>query len=647
MKGDAYLRNAVALSLVLALFAGLALAEKAEEPAFGALTGNVSSSVAPLALSKVYAYHLSGQQLRKVDSDPGGNFQFERLPAGLYKIIAFKDGFVPAIALISRSTSEAFQYLRLELYKEDIQQPGADEGFWAVREKIPGDVLRDIEIQLAADDANAGVRSTLVNSDQIEAEMSAIAGVDQTLELGEASVAGARVDIESAISAVNIGLTGDYVTLQPIPGTSSGNEFSAEGRSQNISLQVLTKASTGLRVSTSNNYMSTVGPDDINDDFYVGLARHRVSWSQSLGRHGRSDLSAEYAEENNFFNRAVFAPFWIPDASRTLKVEGSYSTAINRTSSVRTGFRFRERQLRIDPNQTSALDYEPMQRVDLFGNSGMQVKPGILVEFGLYSTLADGSLALAPSGGVTVKLGQNWRAEASGSWRAHEDSRESPYQDFTPAMFGEYEPCQTLEEYCYKITLAHQGNDQNDLSIGLINRRFAETLHLYFNDDFFSRVESVYLVRGDNLPELQLTGTRRLSPRILARLSSNIAAGGGGILYAADKTSYQNEVRYLVTSLDTRFQQTDTGIFMAFHHVGQKLTPMGQTLETVPEMDLERLQLMLTQDLGILSRVASAWAVHLNMEVSRGNTPDDSENASVYENDELRKRVMGGVSVTF
>ena len=55
----------------------------------------------------------------------------------------------------------------------------------------------------------------------------------------------------------------------------------------------------------------------------------------------------------------------------------------------------------------------------------------------------------------------------------------------------------------------------------------------------------------------------------------------------------------------------------------------------------------LSQDLGILSRLASDWAIHLNMEVSRGTTPDDSENQARYDNEELRKRVMGGVSVSF
>lgn len=643
------MRNAAALTFVLLLAAAVCVAEPPEEPAFGALTGNVSSSIAPLALSKVYAYQLSGQHLTKVATDQNGNFQFERLPAGLYKIIAFKDGFVPAIALLSRSTSDAFQYLRLELFEENVEAPEAEDGFWAVRQRIPGDVLRDIEVEEAALDTDPipGFRSTRVGAGQIDAEMSAVAGVEQNLELGNASVAGGRVDIEGEISELNVGLSGDYVTLQPVPGFGSPSDPSADGRSQNVSLAVSTKGSSGVRVSTSNSYMSTHGTQELDDDFYVGLARHRVSWSQNLGRHGRSDLSVDYAEESNFFNQASLAPYWIPDASQTWRIEGSYSTVLNRTSNLTTGFRFRERHFKVDTSPGASLDQSPTQRVDLFGRSGTQINPGILVEFGLYSTLADGSLALAPSGGLAVKLGESWRAQASGSWRAHEESRENFYTDFTPAMFGEFNSCETLEEYCYKITLAHQGDDVDDLSLGLVNRRYAETLHLYFNDDFFSRIESIYLVRGDQVPEVQLAATRRLTPKILARLSSNVAAGGGGILYATDESSYENEVRYLVTSIDTQFQQTETGVFMAFHHIGQKLTPMGQTEQIVPEMELERLQLMLTQDLGILSEVASSWAVHLNMEVSRGNTAEDAEDVQAYDENELRKRIMGGVSVSF
>ena len=153
-------------------------------------------------------------------------------------------------------------------------------------------------------------------------------------------------------------------------------------------------------------------------------------------------------------------------------------------------------------------------------------------------------------------------------------------------------------------------------------------------------------MRGDSLPELQFAMTRRLGPDVLTRISSNVASGGGGVLYTSDKRAYENQVRFLVTSIDTQFQQTSTGVFIAFHHLAQELQPMGgrrAARKSADQLEIDRLQLMLTQDLGILERVASDLAVLLNMEVSRGSTPDGSP----YDDEELRKRIMGGLAVKF
>jgi hypothetical protein len=124
-----------------------------------------------------------------------------------------------------------------------------------------------------------------------------------------------------------------------------------------------------------------------------------------------------------------------------------------------------------------------------------------------------------------------------------------------------------------------------------------------------------------------------------------VASGGGGVLRTVDKKSYENQVRFLVTSVDTQFLQTSTGVFVAFHHLAQELQPMGRRAgrSSTDQLEIDRLQLMLTQDLGILERVASDLAILLNMEVSRGSTPDGSP----YADEELRKRVMGGVAVKF
>ena len=378
--------------------------------------------------------------------------------------------------------------------------------------------------------------------------MQAIAGVDQNLELGAASLTGGRVGVQGEIADFRVGLTGNFVSLQSVPG-SNLTTADPTGRSQSLSVRLDNHGATGVRVSSVNNFMNR-NETGVERDDHVGLERHQVSWSQDLGNFGHSDFSAEYAEENNFFRRAAMEPYGIPEASRLWRVEGSYSASPTQRSSVKTGFRYRERQSLFDLETRHAresLAYVPSQRVDLFGQGGLQLNPGVLVEVGLYSTMRDGSLSLSPSGGMVFKLGNSWRAQASGTLKVHDQESETLYPDFNTALLGQQEACSTLEEYCYRLKLAHQStSDMEDMSVGQVHRRYAETLHLYFNEDIFSRLESIYLVEGDDLPEVQLAATRRLAPKVLARLSSNMAAGGGGILYAADRASYENQVRYLV-----------------------------------------------------------------------------------------------------
>ena len=137
----------------------------------------------------------------------------------------------------------------------------------------------------------------------------------------------------------------------------------------------------------------------------------------------------------------------------------------------------------------------------------------------------------------------------------------------------------------------------------------------------------------------------RLTPTILARLESNLAAGGGGVLLNTSEEPYENDVRYMVTSIDTQFERTSTGVFLSFHHLAQNLSPMESARTRVTEEQaLERLQVMVTQDLAFLKKLASDLAFQLNMEFSRGSLPSGRQ----YDDPEqLRRRVTGGVAVKF
>ena len=59
--------------------------------------GRVVGDLQPLSAVRVYAYQLADLSLKRVVTDADGSFRFPELPAGLYKIIAHKSGFVPAV----------------------------------------------------------------------------------------------------------------------------------------------------------------------------------------------------------------------------------------------------------------------------------------------------------------------------------------------------------------------------------------------------------------------------------------------------------------------------------------------------------------------------------------------------------------------
>ncbi len=634
--------------------------------------GKVSSRAAPLRAASVYAYQLADLSLQKVVTDAAGEFSFAGLPVGLYKIIAFKPGFVPTVVMLSRLAADARQFLDLEL-SPSADRADAVGGFWELREKIPSDVLRDIEIAAAdhgfgATDADA--RGSSLSAPSVSAKMQASTGVQEDLGYGAASMARGQLDIEGRFHDYVLGVTGKFSKLEP---EAAFGEDGTIGRTQQVALDLVNPDRSRVRLSSLSNSM--IGVDDGGET--VDFQHHSVSWSRPVGADARSELKAQYTEENNFYREGPIETFGLPESSRTLRVEGSYTTPVSERATIQAGFRYRDLQSEYGGASLDALGLLPRETVELFSRGGLQVKPALIVEYGLYSTLRDGSLSLVPQGGLVLNLSKRWRASTSASHRIdHAD--DYVYNDFTPAFFNEGDACEQGAEYCYKLMFSRLWGDDQQLSLGAVHRKYADTMRVYFDRDFYDRLESLFFVPGDSLPEVQFELTRRLSPDILTRFESNVATGGGGILVGSNQTSYENSVSYLVTSLDTRFEGTSTGIFLAFHHLQQDLDPLaGQPVpplvESAPsfafgqyqarplavtlgnsaaaqaaanagkQLELQRIQLMLSQDLSILHRLAADWAVHLNMEVSRGTLPD----TVLWDEDDLRKRLTGGIAVKF
>ncbi len=644
---------------------------RAVEAASPGVFGRVVGEADPLPAVRVYAYKLADLTLHQVRTNDAGRFRFSELPAGLYKIIAHKAGFVPAVVMLTRAREDAQQFLELQLATRGEIDAPEDDDFWAVRDRIPPDVLREItkpdqitSVRLT-DSPFRGVDPATV---RFATEMEAMTGVEHVPAIGgDALLTGGQVGLEGSMGGVRVGLSGDYWHLGPT-GTYQDAGQDSGGQMRQIALQ-LEGGPAAVGLSTRNQRVA--GDEGEPVDFEV----HRLSWNQQLGESSRTHVAAQYTSQANYYSSQNWiVPFEVPRQSSSWEAEGSYTVEPSDRLSFQGGVRYRDREVGVESAGAFGEGVEPLhdERLDLFGRSGVRIRPAVLVEYGLYTTLRDGSLSLIPQGGVVMQLGDHWQASTLLSHKLASDGTPGP-RDFVPAFYHESNACTQGEERCYKLAFTRDAGDDSSLSIGAVHREIGETLRLFFNDDFFNHLESLYLVQGDELPEIQMGFSRRLTPKLLTRFESNLGSGGGGIFYAADLSRYENSVRYLVTSLDTHYQGTDTGLFISFHHLEQELealpplpggvptgyagyAPVGPTggsglagkagigsASTAPRLELQRLQLMLTQDLNILLDLAADWAVKLNMEVSRGSALSGSEE----DDEEIRRRILGGFAVRF
>ena len=650
----AALNRPLTATLSLLAAAGVALCAAAEPPAKGVtpvdvveaavaqqahgVAGKVSGAETPLSSAQVYLYRLSDLKLDKALTDERGHFRFDALPAGLYRVIAHKPGFLPVVVRLTRATAEAYQFLELELATATPAAPKDD--FWSLRSQVPPDVLREIQIAEIEDSARlAAAALAPVRSLDLLTEMKAMTGVDELAGGGEGHVTRGGVDIVGKFRGLRLGLEGDYWQLQPT--LSDGAVDGASGEASGLSLSLANDGDMSVQLSSRSKRMVVA-----DNAAPVDFEHYRIAVSHSIGERGRSDFSAQYTSESNFHRHGSADPRAIPEASQSWRLEGTYTAELTERTSLQTGIRYRQRHSAFGLVDGVAPAEE---RVDFFGRAGMQVQPSVLVEYGLYTTLRDGSVSLSPRGGVVVQLDPAWQLSAAGSYKVHEEGP-APIYDFTSAYgaatVGQGEACDQNEAQCYQVLLTHRKSDDETLAIGATHREFDETQRLYFSNDLIDRFDSLFLVPGDVVPEVRFAVSRRITPKVLTRLESNLAEGGGGVYYATDSGAYENQVRYLVTSLDTHFDGTSTGLFVAFHHLEQQLQAIGAEGREVPQLEVERLELMLTQDLNILAGMATDIALQLNMQLSRGTWPF-LEASDQNDPAELRKRLLGGIALRF
>ena len=632
------------------------------DPTAGRLVGRVHTGKAALPAADVYVYDVADSSKLQTATDRFGRYAFQPLPAGVYRVIAHRPGYVPAVAELTRTTSESVQSLDFDLGRRPARGDKDDEeDFWSIRARIPSDVLRQIRIAEAiADDRDWGLE-TAIQRERFEAELRTLSGIEDAGDAGT-RVLGSQLDLRSRFGETQLALRSNLREFKR-QAFRAGAAGQPVGDSQAFALDVNHRGSNIQFTSQRHRFQGAdTGPwRDWDAARTAGLESYGVRVEQAAGA-GASHFEARYTADNNFhhgFGDLYAGPSGVhsqalaaidsPMSSTTLEFRGAYERQITASTSLEAGVSYRERQA-YGNGRFSSWGEDPHQRFDVFGQGDWEIQPTVILEYGMFSTLSDGNLSFTPQAGFVVELGSRWLASIAASQRV--DSEPLLFRDFLPVQYQDDETCGATYEHCYRVKLSRRlGASDRDrrVEFGVNRRQFADNARLYFSRDVFDRLESLLLVEGDQVEELQFGLQQRLGEKILTRVSSSAAAGGGGLLRAADGDgSLRNEVRYLVASADTRFERSSTGVLIAYRWVEQELTPLTHDAadfrpagaDTV--LSVERVQVVLTQDLPWATGLQN-WALQLEMQLSRGHVPMEPGD----DPDQLRRRVLAGLAVRF
>jgi hypothetical protein len=565
----------------------------------------------------IYAYEVARAQVREVVTDPGGRFSFPALPSGLYKLVAFKRGFAPAIAVLSRAADQGLQFVELELTRESGSATTKND-FWSLREAIPGDVLRDIERTVLAEVTTPMPRFDAAFEGSVRAE----AGVQGQGE-SKGQYSGASIDLAGRLGDLDVGLDGRFRRLDGAGAPSASPAGMAE-------LGVWLSGSAGtLQYEGRRDRLESLTRDD-----GIELAHHRVAWSHE-GESQRSAIAAEYVDRGELYLASGLARLALPFAERSWRIEGSWERELDSLGGIATSIRYIENEL-----STSTLAPAELARtLEVAGEAGWHASPTVLVEYGVFTRFQDGSLTLAPRGSVVVQLAEQWQARLSASGRVvDERSAVEPWSTaLQSSEWSSGDDCSGHEERCVRLGIVHQAEPGTSFEVAAVSRQVGDLVRLTFDEAVF---DGLLLLPGDDLPELSIAATNRIGESISTRFAAAVAEGGGGELQGL--SSAQNQVAYRVTSLETQFERTETGVFVAFHELSQGLDLSGT--DGAGSTEMRRLQVRVTQNLDRVLRLASNWALQLGMELSKGRLPFSPPEA---QTDEVRQRLTGGVAVRF
>jgi hypothetical protein len=598
--------RAFAVASAILAIASVGRAEAPLPPALQVL-GNVTNAARPVANALVIALNLSSLQSIQTFTAVDGSFALPSLPAAVYRIIAVKAGFAPAMAMVM-PTKETHR-VALALNNEKSSGRDSNQQIWELRASLPPDVLREIDDVILQEESGAQMASLApaasLTAPRFRGEMTSITGVPQ--QSSSPTFAQTALGVESRLGdSWQLGFRGN---LHRVDDPTDDARFGAPlAESSAMQMELRSSPTEAYRVASTKSWWRYRNDTAAAEQQAADIRSHDFEWE-----HGEARLQVRYLAQENLF---VANP-----GSDLIEVAGNTTVLQAGHTDVGVSLRVAQESMHNAGNAT-------YRTADLTASANLDLNPALMLHYGIMSRLGLYGTEWAPRTGAEWKIGKKTSLVASGMYKVYQQDQ----QNAMPAIVVWSDESRVMPRYSYSVGFVSGDEAKDSISVVGTTMRADAPLRVIFTDGFEQFWDGLYVDAGDLRRDLRVSLRKELAKRFLIDV-----AGSAGMIRPDVAVMVMDTAKQFITGdVQSTYEPTGTTLAVSYREMRQP-----QQSRVGGDYRSERVNVRLAQSLHVLLNLK----LLLGVEVARAeNSPYLLD---TVDSNGVTRKYIGGLAVNF
>ena len=560
--------------------------------------GSVSGAAHPVGNALVIALNLGSLEVIQTFTASDGSFALPQLPAGVYKVIAKKYGFAPAMAMVVPTRPDHRLKLSMDIVK--VGRSGSQQ-MWEIRGSVPPDILRQIDEVMMAPPLAPSTPS--YDIPRFKGEVMSMTGVAS--QAASPTFAQTALGMQSRLGETwQLGIRGN---LHRVDDPSDDARFGAAmAESSDVQMELRSSPTEAYKLASTKSWWRY--RDDLPiEQQEADVRSHHFEWE-----HGTSRLQVRYLAQQNLFAATP--------GSDLFEVGGNTTLFQTRHTDVGLALRLTQESLHHTANGT-------YRTANLTANARVEVAPAFAVSYGVSSRLGLYGTEWAPRTGVEWKLNKDTAFVASGLYKVYEQER----PNVLPSIVVWSDDSHLLPRYSYSFGVVSGDQARDHFSAIASVSATDSPLRVVFSEGSEHFWDGLVIDSGDVRRDLRVAFRKELGRWVLVDVVSS-----AGVATPRSQTLLNTQKVYVTSDVASTFSPTRTTLAVSYRHMQQpQASGLGNSYDT------RRVDVRLAQSL----HLPVDLKVLLGMEIGRASNSPILLDA--FDPINGTRKYIGGVAVNF